>query len=108
MSGSVPPARHLLGNIFGVCKKLKCILFHLHKMSEMDLKEIVRMMDSYEKRLAEKESRIEQLEMKLNKMMKLMEQVDMVEEDTYEDGLVVRCSLKTRLDNMECSIENLE
>ena len=74
----------------------------------MDLKEIVRMMDSYEKRLAEKESRIDQLEMKLNKMMRLMEQVNMVEEDTYEDGLVVRCSLKTRLDNMEISIENLE
>ena len=66
------------------------------------------MMDSYEKRLAEKESRIDQLEMKLNKMMRLMEQVNMVEEDTYEDGLVVRCSLKTRLDNMEISIENLE
>ena len=74
----------------------------------MDLKEMVRVMDSYEKRLAEKESRIDQLEMKLNKMMRLMEQVNMVEEDTYEDGLVVRCSLKTRLDNMECSIENLE
>ena len=72
-------------------------------MSEKVAMDLMDRLSKMERKLDEKESRIAQLEMKLNTIMDLMKKVNMVEDDTYEVS-----SLKTRLFDMECRIENLE